>query len=581
MKRVFSLILTFALIFCLFANYNAPIVSAVDRKGTVVTEDTSLNVRGGPGKNYDKIGSVAKGATVTIVDEAKDSDGSIWYKIVYDISHGYVLSKYIKLNEPEPEYKPDADFEKYLTSQGFPESYKPFLRTLHAKYPNWVFVADKIKPTWQESLDEESVLGRNLVAGSRPDSWKSTEPGAYNEETGKWVELDSGGWVAASRTAIAYFLDPRNYLNESDIFIFASHHYSKEEQTLAGLKAMVKNSYLGNEFPEDTHETYSDVLIDAAEASLVNPYALASALIVEQGVKGQGKSISGTVPGYEGYYNFFNVRAYASKGYNAIQYGLLYAQGSGSYNRPWDSRYKSIVGGAIHYGTNYANLGQDTLYYKKFNVTNESSGLFKHQYMTNIEGAELEASWLIKAYKNDLSGAYTFNIPVYKNMPETPCAKPADEGNSDNYLKSLSVEGYSITPSFVSTQQNYELVLPADCNSIKISAVARDSKAVVSGIGEISVPKSMTITISVKASGGEVRKYTIAIAKETPILRGDPSGDGKITITDLAVTKKHILGKQTLAGDKFTAADANKDGKVTITDLALMKKHILGKTQIK
>lgn len=33
----------------------------------------------------------------------------------------------------------DSAFESYMNSQGFPESYKPYLRTLHEQYPNWVF----------------------------------------------------------------------------------------------------------------------------------------------------------------------------------------------------------------------------------------------------------------------------------------------------------------------------------------------------------------------------------------------------------------------------------------------------------
>ena len=34
----------------------------------------------------------------------------------------------------------DAEFETYLTNQGFPESYKVKLRELHKSHPNWVFV---------------------------------------------------------------------------------------------------------------------------------------------------------------------------------------------------------------------------------------------------------------------------------------------------------------------------------------------------------------------------------------------------------------------------------------------------------
>ena len=39
--------------------------------------------------------------------------------------------------------KSDAQFEQQLAAEGFPESYKDKLRELHAKYPNWVFKAQK------------------------------------------------------------------------------------------------------------------------------------------------------------------------------------------------------------------------------------------------------------------------------------------------------------------------------------------------------------------------------------------------------------------------------------------------------
>lgn len=583
MKKSISLILAFAVFCCAFSGYTLS-VSAADRTGTVAVSD-SLNVRSGAGTSYSKVGSLGPGDTVIIEGETKDSNNEIWFKITCGTVKGYVHSKYITVNESEPEYKPDADFEAYLKKEGFPESYKPYLRNLHAKHPNWVFDANKITPTWREALEGESVLGRNLVHKSYSAAWKSMEPGAYDSAKGEWIEFDSGGWVAASPMAVAYYLDPRNSLDETSIFQFLSHSYSEGKQTVGGLKSMVTGTFLANKFPENTHETYSHAIFDAGKASKVNPYVLASMILVEQGNKGTGKSISGTVKGYEGYYNYFNIRAYKYGSYDAVQYGLLYAMGtSKKYNRPWNTHYKSILGGSLFYANNFVNLGQNSLYYKKFNVVNKSSGYYKNQYMTNIVGADTEASRLAKAYKDILNDALVFNIPVYTGMPKDASPKPGTTGSSDNFLKSLSVSGYSITPSFVITEQNYELIVPHNVTSITVNATARDNNAKITGAGKISLTSSkQTVTISVKSTSGEIRKYTILVAKaaDTSIKYGDPSGDGKISITDLAVTKKHILGKSILTGNKFKAADANKDGKVTISDLALIKKHILGKAEIK
>ena len=52
--------------------------------------------------------------------------------------------------------------------------------------------------------------------------------------------------------------------------------------------------------------------MNAASKSGVNPYVLAAMILQEQGTNGTGKCISGTVAGYQGYYNFFNIEAYQS-----------------------------------------------------------------------------------------------------------------------------------------------------------------------------------------------------------------------------------------------------------------------------
>ena len=61
---------------------------------------------------------------------------------------------------------------------------------------------------------------------------------------------------------------------------------------------------------------------------------------------------------------------------------------------------------------------------------------------------------------------------------------------------------------------------------------------------------------------------------------GDVNGDGKITLTDYAQTKAHLLRKTSLKGASLAAADINKNGQVTLTDYAQMKAFLLGKGSI-
>ena len=62
--------------------------------GTVTTNGSNLNVRTGPGIDYDIISSLANGSTVTVLDE---KDG--WYRIEFPADIAYVCGQYVRLNE--------------------------------------------------------------------------------------------------------------------------------------------------------------------------------------------------------------------------------------------------------------------------------------------------------------------------------------------------------------------------------------------------------------------------------------------------------------------------------------------------
>ena len=143
---------------------------------------TNVNVRSGPGTTNSVVTRLTQGAAVTVIGEASASDGALWYQVRFTGSGGaettgYVSSAYIKF---PVSYTSDADFEAYLTAQGFPESYKDGLRALHAQYPNWVFTAQHTGLDWNEVIANESVVGTNLVSSDSISSWKSTADGAYD-----------------------------------------------------------------------------------------------------------------------------------------------------------------------------------------------------------------------------------------------------------------------------------------------------------------------------------------------------------------------------------------------------------------
>ena len=553
-------------------------VSAANMMGNCTAD--VLNVRSGAGTGYSKTGTVSYGDSLTILSETTDSSGAKWYKISCGNLTGYVSAAYVQLTSSGSQGSSDADFESYMTKQGFPESYKPYLRKLHEQHPKWIFTAQKLGVDWNTALKEECVVGRNLVHSSALASWKSMEKGAYDFNGGYWYGLD-GSWVAASKEIIMYYMDPRNFLNDTYIFMFENQSYDPSYQTESGVKTILADTFMSGSYTcPDTKKkyTYSQTFMDAAKKSGVSPYHLASRCRNEQGVNGAPQSL-GTVKGYENYFNFFDIQAYATSTMTAAEMGCKYAKTTNpTYLLPWTNQYKSIVGGSIFLGTGYITKGQDTLYLQKFDMVDGGNGLYYHQYMTCVFGQANEAISLKNAYSQDiLNSAMEFKIPVYNNMPDKLCPKPTSSGDNNNYLKSLSVSGTSISPKFDKFTASYTAKVNAEVSSVTVNANPLGKSAKVSGKGKVSLKTGEnTVKVTCTAASGVKRTYTIKITRKAAsqtLQQGDVNGDKYLTVVDALLMLRYNAGKTKLDPAQLKRADINGDGKVDVIDaLTLLKK---------
>ena len=575
-KKMISYILSFAIAASMAASCLT--ASAANMTGSCTAD--VLNVRSGAGTGYSKTGTVSYGDSLTILSETTDSSGAKWYKISCGSVTGYVSAAYVQLTSSGSQGSSDADFESYMTKQGFPESYKPYLRTLHEQHPKWIFTAQKLGVNWNTALKEECVVGRNLVHSSALASWKSMEKGAYDFNGGYWYGLD-GSWVAASKEIIMYYMDPRNFLNDTYIFMFENQSYDPSYQTESGVKTILADTFMSGSYTcPDTKKkyTYSQTFMDAAKKSGVSPYHLASRCRNEQGVNGAPQSL-GTVKGYENYFNFFDIQAYATSTMTAAEMGCKYAKTTNpTYLLPWTNQYKSIVGGSIFLGTGYITKGQDTLYLQKFDMVDGGNGLYYHQYMTCVFGQANEAISLKNAYSQDiLNSAMEFKIPVYNNMPDKLCPKPTSSRDNNNYLKSLSVSGTSISPKFDKFTTSYTAKVNAEVSSVTVNANPLGKSAKVSGKGKVSLKTGEnTVKVTCTAASGVKRTYTIKITRKAAsqtLQQGDVNGDKYLTVVDALLMLRYNAGKTKLDPAQLKRADMNGDGKVDVIDaLTLLKK---------
>ena len=405
--------------------------------------------------------------------------------------------------------------------ENFPSSYRGFLMELSKKYPNWKFTALYTNLDWNYVIDNENIFGKNLVPKNYSDNWKNTKLGEYN------VEVDRG-WVDVSRKAIEYCMDPRNFLNESQIFQFEDLSYDKSINSLEGIEKILYGtefynrqvSYIdsnGNNI--NMNEKYSNLILKASQISKVSPYHLASRIKQEVGPFLTHSSISGTVEGFRGFYNFYNIGATSSAEYmGAIKNGLEFAKSEKTENQeirdkyliPWDTKEKAIIGGAIFIGSSYINVGQNTIYLQKFDVNDErGTSLFWHQYMTNVLAACSESKSIYNGYQKIglLDSSISFIIPVYENMPKIIPPNPDTNISIQLPVQIEKIELY-IDNEILQKGESKRLevkIYPEEASDHKVNYSSSNSNIVsVDNNGNIKGIQSGNATINVKSEENNV-----------------------------------------------------------------------------
>ena len=362
--------------------------------------------------------SIPTGTTVEITGMDVDADLQLWFQVSLswkDTSYtGYIQTGYLaysneKLMEWENMYFPQVMLlseGNYPDVEQFPASYQNKLTQLKKAHPNWVFVKQNTGLDWQTVIKNENIGERSLIQTKMGSAYTN---GAHGQP----------GWSYASEAAIKYYMDPRNFLDETRVFMFEQLTYNPSYHTQAAVQNILNSTFMKGSIPGDS-KTYAAAFFDIGATLKVSPFHLACRVYQEQG-KGQSALISGTYSGYEGYYNYYNIKASGSTNKAIIENGLTYAKQQG-----WNSRYKSLQGGAKILSQNYILKGQDTLYLQKYDVDNSYNGLYAHQYMQNIMAPYTESSMVKSAYQSTgaINNSFVFKIPVYLNMPSAACAKP-------------------------------------------------------------------------------------------------------------------------------------------------------------
>lgn len=477
--------------------------------------------------------------------------------------------------------------------------YKSILQSLAKAHPNWTFKLYETGQDWETVINSEyqghGGSPKNVVPSSYSEAWVCSICGRK--------EQDTGVWVCASRGAIEHIMDPRNSLNDANIFQYLLLSNDKNI-TKAQVKTMAsKISYL------NTDEIVT-AIYDAAQELNINPFYIIGKILQEQGSNGSVMCAGNGYKGqYVGYYNLFNVGASGQGEANVILNGLKYA-----YDKGWNTPKKSIIGG-IGLIKNYINRGQDTLYYQKFNVT--YSPYYVNQYAQNLFDSQSIASTLKGAYKdaNLLDGSFTFEIPLYRNMPSSAVKSPtvtsvsgeiayvnangglalhsSAEGPTITYVNEgtqivitkrateKSSNGYYMDQVYTPVGTGYMAREAKDGSKTYLVVIKqyqiKDSNIIVAPDATIATITGGTNTSSVFGTGA---KITLEGKTYNLVMLGDVNGDGKISPADYVKVKNKITGASSMNAVTEKAADVNKDGKISPADYVKIKNQITGASKI-
>ena len=444
----------------------------------------------------------------------------------------------------------------------FPGAYQSALRSLKNAHPNWTFVP------MNTGLDFDTAVSKEMGD-------KSLIQNLTTNASKGWVGApcpSESGWYYATKPAVAYHMDPRNFLTETYIFQFEQLTFNGSYHTQASVQSFLNGTFMKGVLPDDSaRRTYAQAFFEIGKNRKLSPIHLASRVYQEQG-QGNSGLISGTYPGYEGYYNFFNVGVNGASTTEKIVKGLTYAKEKG-----WNTRYKSLEGGAATIGNNYILKYQDTIYLEKFNVDKNSPyGIYNHQYMQNIQAPASESSSTKRMYANagSLNSAFVFKIPVYQNMPDdkyypslslNKTSLTLDRSKEDDLEKGqqlkLYVDGIEVNPAEASWKSSDPALVKVEAGLVKIAgdgSSAKAGEAVVTASYQ-NVETSCKVKVVISLQEITLDKTEIALRRPDTVVEDETgfSEAEKAENTDTASLQVSFVPPDTTADKTITWSSSN------------------------
>lgn len=387
----------------------------------------STSYRRGPSELFGESGRLSIGQTVSIISKVKNIDNREWYKVAINGYKYYVpidsidIANNVKADDAEVMGKTN-DYLNYrlnYSTGGRPAGMlgknKSVVITGAVKSDKYVWYRLKIDnkdyyaaSNWitltDSKFEDVKGLNKNTQLSGSGDVSKLSGLGKFIS-SGKYIPKDGSTWFNAHPNVIAYYMDPRNFINDNNIYMFEDLSYKPYQSSIAVAKILGGSALATNGFQ-------ASWFMGAGQQNGISPISLAARARQETG--GGSIAISGYRIGVDTYYNPYNIGAYSDA--NPVMRGLEYAKSQG-----WNTKEKAVYGGAKFIADGYIKRGQNSIYYQRFNVANGANYVGTHQYMTNVSACYTESNTTKTSYASYgiTNEALVFEIPIFTNMPSS------------------------------------------------------------------------------------------------------------------------------------------------------------------
>lgn len=177
---------------------------------------------------------------------------------------------------------------------------------------------------------------------------------------------------------------------------------------------------------------------------------------------------------------------------------------------------------------------------------------------------------------NDCNNNKLSVTPVSKTITiGTPVIK-----DSNNYLSSLSITGYTITPAFNKNTTSYSLTVPNNVSSVTLNATKESAKSSLTGTGNKNLNVGANnLSVVVTAENGDKRTYTVTVTRQSAIVKSSDN-----TLKDLNVpgyTLSPAFNKDNLDYTLKVPNTATKIDVKAITNNEKASVKVVGNTDLK